>query len=90
MIGIKYLFNYTTIALSKSQNNNDKMNKKMLKVRVISMKSSFDFILGHGSMIFYYIIAEIAIIRKMIILINPAIGLILSICIAIYLTSLFH
>jgi hypothetical protein len=35
-IDIKYLFNYTTIALSKSQNNNNNMNEKALKVRIIS------------------------------------------------------
>lgn len=62
-------------------------------------KTKFEVRLSHAwlvlnfwmcAMILYYITAEIAIIRKMHILILPVIGLIVSICIAIYLTPLFH
>lgn len=62
-------------------------------------KTNFEIRLSHAwlvlsfwmcAMILYYIIAEIAIIRKVDILIIPVIGLILSMCIAIYLTPLFH
>ncbi|MBZ9618333.1 hypothetical protein [Clostridium estertheticum] len=41
------------------------------------------------TIIFYYIIAEIAIIKKVVIII-PTIGLIISMCNAIYLTPLLH
>ena len=41
------------------------------------------------TIIFYYIIAEMAIIKKIVIII-PAIGFIISMCNAIYLTSLYH
>lgn len=41
------------------------------------------------TMIFYYIVAEIRKIRKLIILI-PVCGMLISVCAAIYLTPLFH
>ena len=61
-------------------------------------KSKFDIRLSHAWLllnfwiciiIFYYIIAEIAKIRKPVIIL-PAIGMMISLLITIYLTPLFH
>jgi fatty acid desaturase len=41
------------------------------------------------TMIFYYIIAEIGRIRKLVVVL-PASGMIISMCVAIYLTPLYH
>ena len=71
----------------------------ILILTLIYFKTKLEIRLSHAwlvlsfwmcTMIFYYIIVEIAIIRKVVILIIPTIGLILSMCIAIYLTPLFH
>jgi len=70
----------------------------ILTLSLTYFKTKFAIRLSHAwivlsfwmcNIIFYYIIAEMAIIKKVIIVI-PAIGFIISMCNAIYLTSLFH